>query len=105
MIAPCGSPAGYNTGTVSPAAKKISSDPLVSCTVTNSPLGSRNRNRGVYTTPPPFANPETFSVIVAVALTRVRAKFHDFTPNPAAISSNNTPNGGNHVASGGVTHS
>ena len=65
----------------------------------------RNRNRGVYTTPPSFANPETFSVIVAIALTRVRAKFHECTANPAAIASNTNPTIGSTPASGGATRS
>ena len=105
MIAPCGSSTRYSTGTVSPAANSISSAPRAACAVTHSPLGSRNRNRGVYTTPPSFANPETFSVIVAVALTRVRAKFHECPANPAATTSNTIPTNGSIAANKGATRS
>jgi hypothetical protein len=59
----------------------------------------------VYTTPPSFTNPETFSVIVAIALTLVRAKFHDRIANPAAINNNAIPRAGNTPASGGAARS
>ena len=103
MIAPCGSSTRYSTGTVSPAGNSTSADPLAACTVTSSPLGNRNRNRGVYTTPPSFANPEIFSVIVAVVLKRVFAKFQECTANAAPIASNTTPTNGNTTASEGAT--
>ena len=105
MIAPCGSPFGYKTGTLSPAGNSISSAAFAACTITSSPSGNRNRNRGAYTTPPSFANAGTFSVIVATARTLARANIHECTANPAAIPSKITPNGGNHVAIGGATNS
>ncbi len=83
----------------------MSSVAFATCTITNFPSGNRNRNRGVYTTPPSFANAGTFSVIVAIALTCDRANIQECSANPAAITNNTNPNGGNHVASGGATRS